>query len=102
MYLYIVSRASVDVSPNANVKATAGQWFVCTSPTISFVLMFFLVYLCSCSIRVSTVFLPHSLRRCVRMPSQVVCYSARDIGRAFQYWWCFLKLMSVPLLSCCS
>lgn len=76
MCLYIASCASVHVFRNADVKATAGQWFVCTSPTVNF---FFLSSFFLLSMRVSSIYLPHCLRRCVRMSSQVVCYSAPDV-----------------------
>lgn len=90
MCLYIASCASVHVFRNADVKATAGQWFVCTSPTVNF---FFLSSFFLLSMRVSSIYLPHCLRRCVRMSSQVVCYSAPDvldvlfdIGGVFWRW----------------
>lgn len=40
---------------------------------------FFLSSFFLLSMRVSSIYLPHCLRRCVRMSSQVVCYSAPDV-----------------------
>lgn len=98
MCLYIGSRASVHVFRNADVKATAGQWFVCTSPTVIFFIFFFFA-LHTRFIHISST-LSSALCKNVVTSSLLQCTGC--IGRAFRYWWCFLTLMSMPLLSCCS
>lgn len=71
---------------NAEVKATAGQWFVCTSPTVNFILCFFCFALYTRVIYIPST-LSSALYETVVTSSLLQCTWC--IGRDFRYWWCF-------------